>query len=236
MDVESSLGVSHGFCYPFKTMMQTLAAYLHSYTLCLLRPRLMLDWLQHGIPPYGDEELPRPELSYQIGVSWALAIVQGIARLMIANVLVQLFLSYQNEDNLFSTFVDAQDGLFPYYILVFSSALDLIFFPILTLVMTEVWSFILRLYAGFLEVEGDHQDIATDITNVALSSHFFLILPVIGVFFQQLAWLYLLYVGCRHRLGASRALSLIILITPTVVILMVTCLLVLGLFYLFAAS
>lgn len=217
-------------------MMQSLLDYLHTYTLCLLKPRQMLDWLKYNVSPHQEENLPQPELGYQLGVSWAFAIVQGLSRLLVANMLVQLFLNFQDDDLFFSTLVDREDGLFPYYILVFSSALDLIFFPILTLVVTEVWNLILRLYAGFLQVEGEPQEMASDITKVALSSHFFLLLPVIGPLFQQLAWLYLLYVGCRHRLGASRSLSVIILITPTVIMLMGVSVVVLGLFYLFAAS
>lgn len=217
-------------------MMQTLIPYLHSYALCLLKPRLMLDWLGHNLAPYGDAGIPKPEVSHQIGISWVLAALQAIARLLVANVFIQLFLNFQESDHFLAAFVDTESGLLPYYILVFSTALDLIFFPILTLVVTEVWNVVFRFYAKALKHTEDPSDIASDITNVALSSHFFLVLPIIGPVFQQLAWLYLLYVGCRHRLGASRSLSLVILVTPTIVMLMGVSLLVLGLFYLFAVS
>mgnify|MGYP001627361022 CR=1 FL=1 len=211
--------------------MQALWPYLHSYALCLLKPRQMLDWLAHGIRPYGDEgELERPDLVSQVALSWAMALVQGFARLLMANVLVQLFLAYHNHNDLFSFFIDVQDGLFPYYFLVLSTALDLVFFPILTLVQTQVWAFVLRLYARALHLPGDEGDIAEQVTNVALSSHFFLLVPIIGPVFQQLSWLYLLYVGCRHRLGASRSLSIVILLTPTVVTLMLVSLVIFGVF------
>ena len=217
--------------------MSQIVTYIHGYILCLLRPRAALDWLQHGVAPYaqGETELPRPEITSQVALSWAMAIIQGIARLMLANMMVQLFLYFQNENDFFYALVDTEDGLFPYYLLLFSTAIDLIFFPILTLVVTEFWNFLLRLYAMFLGIEGDRAELARDITTVALSSNFFLVVPVIGVVFQQLAWLYLLYVGCRHRMGASRALSIVILITPTVFLLMGISMVVLGIFYLIAA-
>lgn len=214
--------------------MNNVLPYLHSYALCLLRPRVMLDWLRHGIAPYadGEHELPQPELTGQLAVSWMFAVIQGIVRILLANFMVQLFLHYQNEDNFFYSFVDVEDGLFPYYVLLFTTALDLVFFPILTLIVTEFWNFILRQYARWLKVEGDVDDIARDITTVALSSHFFLVLPVIGVVFQQIAWVYLLYVGCRHHLQATRLLSIVILITPTVLMLMSISVFSLAIFYL----
>lgn len=214
--------------------MNNVLPYLHSYALCLLRPRVMLDWLRHGIAPYadGEHELPQPELTGQLAVSWMFAVIQGIVRILLANFMVQLFLRYQNEDNFFYSFVDVEDGLFPYYVLLFTTALDLVFFPILTLIVTEFWNFILRQYARWLKVEGDVDDVARDITTVALSSHFFLVLPVIGVVFQQIAWVYLLYVGCRHHLQATRLLSIVILITPTVLMLMSISVFSLAIFYL----
>ncbi len=214
--------------------MNNVLPYLHSYALCLLRPRVMLDWLRHGIAPYadGEHELPQPELTGQLAVSWMFAVIQGIVRILLANFMVQLFLHYQNEDNFFYSFVDVEDGLFPYYVLLFTTALDLVFFPILTLIVTEFWNFILRQYARWLKVDGDVDDIARDITTVALSSHFFLVLPVIGVVFQQIAWVYLLYVGCRHHLQATRLLSIVILITPTVLMLMSISVFSLAIFYL----
>jgi hypothetical protein len=194
----------------------------------------MLDWLGQGISPYPEDqhELAEPDLTGQLSVSWMFAVLQGIVRLMMANFMVQLFLHYQNDENFFYSLVDVQDGLFPYYVLLFTTALDLVFFPILTLVVTEFWNFILRQYARWLQVEGDHDDIARDITTVALSSHFFLVLPIIGVVFQQIAWIYLLYVGCRHRLQATRLLSVLILITPMVLMLMSISLISLAVFYL----
>ena len=216
--------------------MSALLPYFHSYVLCLLKPRAVLDWLKLGIEPdlARGLALPNPELTGQVAVSWVFALIQGLARLMLANLLVQLFLYYQNDSDFFYALVDVEDGLFPYYVMLFTTALDLVFFPILTLVVTEFWNVILRQYARWLQVEGDPGDCARDITTVALSSNFFLLLPIIGVVFQQLAWLYLLYVGARHQLGASRTLAVLILLTPTVLMLAGLSLLVLVAFCLIA--
>jgi hypothetical protein len=213
--------------------MAAIYPYFHSYFLCLFKPKLMLDWLRHGITPFSDYQLPYPEVGVQIGISWSFAIIQGIARLLMANLVLQLFLHYQNTSDFFYALIDVKDALFPYYFLLFSTALDLVFFPILALINTEIWNFILRFYARWLGVEGNRDEIVRDITSVALSSHFFLIIPIIGVVFQQLAWMVLLFIGCRHQLGASRTLAFLILMTPNVVILMGVSLLALVIFCLF---
>jgi hypothetical protein len=105
----------------------------------------------------------------------------------------------------------------------------------MTLVSTELWNFVLKLYANWLKVEGDRDELVRDVTSVALSSNFFLVVPIIGVIFQQISWMILLYIGCRHQLGASRSLAFLILMTPTVVMLMGVSLLALGIFYLIVA-
>lgn len=215
--------------------MNAIFPYFHSYALCLLRPKLMLDWLRFGIAPYADRELPYPEVGVQIGISWSFAILQGLSRLMLANMMMHLFIHFQNSNDFFYALVDVQDGLFPYYFLIVTTALDLVFFPILALIRTELWNFILKFYANRLQVKGDRDDLVRDITSVALSSNFFLVVPIIGVVFQQISWMILLYVGCRHQLGATRSLAFLILMTPTVVMLMGVSLLALGIFYLMMA-
>ena len=215
--------------------MNALLPYFHSYALCLLKPKLMLDWMRFGIAPYADDNLPYPEVGVQIGISWSFSIIQGLSRIVLANLMMHLFIHFQNENDFFYALVDVQDGLFPFYFLLFTTALDLVFFPIVALITTELWNFILKFYANRLQVEGDRDGIVRDITSVALSSNFFLVVPIIGVVFQKITWMILLYIGCRHNLGASRSLAVLILMTPTVVMLMGVSLLALGIFYLIMA-
>lgn len=215
--------------------MNAILPYFHSYALCLLRPKMMLDWLKYGIAPYADRELPYPEVGVQIGISWSFAILQGLSRLVLANMMMHLFIHFQNSNDFFYALVDVQDGLFPYYFLIVTTALDLVFFPIVALITTELWNFVLKFYANRLQIDGDRDELVRDITSVALSSNFFLVVPIIGVVFQQLSWMILLYIGCRHQLGATRSLSFLILMTPTVVMLMGVSLLALGIFYLMMA-
>ncbi len=209
-----------------------LRDHLHIYGFSLMRPGRVHDWLRRGVPLWEGAELPRPGLTEFLGMSWAMAVVQGMSKLLLANLLIQAFLSFQNEGGAFFSLVETQDGLWPYYVLVFSTALDIVFFPILTLVITGFWNFVIRIFGGFLGLEEDREERAEQITTVALSSHAFLLLPVLGPFLQKIAWFFLAYVGLRRNLGASRSLSVVILLTPTVVSAMFISLVALAVFYL----
>ena len=209
-------------------MMKSLIDYAHTYFLCLMRPGRMHDWLKHGIPLWEGEVLPpEPTLAQQLGLSWAFAVLQGISKLVLLNVILQALLSYQNENGFFFDLVDTQNGLIPYYVMLFSTSLDIIFFPVITLIITEFWVWVVGLFARWMHAEGESTEIAHQVTNVALSSNFFLAVPIIGVFLQKIAWLFLMYTGLRRNLGATRSLTIVILIAPTVLFLMAIALMVL---------
>lgn len=214
--------------------MRSLSLYVHSYLLCLLRPGLVHDWFKHGISPWSDvPDLPRPSLAEFIGMSWAMAVVQGFSKLLLANLIIHSFLALQNDGGLFLQMVDSGSGLLPYYLLLFSTSLDLIFFPIMALVTLEFWKWILRAFGLFMGLsEEQRKASAEEVTLVALSSNFFLGVPVLGPFLQKLAWLFLMYVGLRRNLGASRGLSFVILLTPLFMLAAILALLALGIFYL----
>ncbi len=64
-------------------------------------------------------------------------------------------------------FIDTTSELVPYYLLVFSTALDLIFFPVLTLVVTQFWNMVLRFFGYLMGLEKEERgDIADDVTVV----------------------------------------------------------------------
>ena len=67
-----------------------------------------------------------------------------------------------------------------YYFFLFSAALDIIFYPIGAIVVTEVWNWVIKLYAKWLNPELPADEIAQQITTSALSSNLFNIVPFAG--------------------------------------------------------
>jgi hypothetical protein len=123
-------------------------------------------------------------------------------------------------------------GFSTYYFLLFSASLDIIFFPITALIMTEVWSWMIRLYSKWLNPDLPHEEIADQVSTHALSANLFSIIPFLGDLIQSGLYYFLLYAGLRSNLGASRSLAWVILLTPTLLAMMVLSLLGFAFFYL----
>lgn len=171
-------------------------------------------------------------LAESLGISWIFAILRGLARIIILNFFLHSFLSMQSEQFPFLQELLQSSGTSSYYFFLFSAALDIIFFPIGTIVMTEVWAWIIRKYSEWLNPELPHEDIADQITTHALASNLFSIIPFIGDVIQGILYYFLLYAGLRSNLGATRSLAWVILLTPTLFLLMTFSTLLFIIFYL----
>ncbi len=184
--------------------------------------------------PHHEGHLYEPlTLAESLGISWIFAILRGLGRVLVLNFFLQAFLSMQNDNFPFLQELIESSGSSTYYFLLFSAALDIIFFPIGAIVMTEVWTWIIRKYAQMLNSELPHEDIASQITTHALSANLFSIIPFIGDLVLFFLYYFLLYAGLRSNLGASRSLAAVILLTPLVFMAMMISLLVVILFCLF---
>lgn len=208
-----------------------------TYLMTLVHPFRIHQQFRHNLPlPNQDGHLFEPlSLAESIGISWVFAIIRGLFKIMIINFLLQSFLAMQSAD--FSILQDLvqSSGFSTYYFLLFSAALDIIFFPIGAILITQLWSWVIRTYAKWLNPELPGEEIADQITVGALSSNLFNIIPFIGDVIQFFLYTFLLYAGLRSNLGTSRSLAMVILLTPTIFFLMTLSLISFLFFYLVTA-
>lgn len=204
--------------------------------MVLVHPFRIHQQFRHELPiPNHEGHIYEPlTLAESLGISWVFAILRGLGRIIILNFFLHSFLTMQSENFPFLQEMLKNSGTSSYYFFLFSAALDIIFFPIGTIVMTEVWAWIIRKYSQWLNPELPHDDIADQITTHALSSNLFSIIPFLGDLIQALLYYFLLYAGLRSNLGASRSLAWVILLTPTVILLMTFSIVMFMLFYLVA--
>ena len=202
--------------------------------MVLVHPFRIHQQFRFNLPiPNHDGHIYRPlTLAESLGISWVFAILRGLGKIIVMNFFLHSFVSMQSE-----TFPVLQELLqsssySTYYFLLFSAALDIIFFPIATLVMTEVWSWMIKKYAGWLNPDLPAEEIADQITTHALSANLFMIIPFIGDVIQSVLYFFLLYAGIRSNLGASRSLAWVILLTPTILFAMILSFLFFIIFYL----
>lgn len=207
---------------------------IETYFMVLVHPFRIHQQFRHALPiPNHDGHLYQPlTLAESIGISWIFAIIRGLAKIIIMNFFLQSFIQMQSKNFPFLEELLKSSGTSTYYFLLFSAALDLIFFPIGMIVMTEVWSWVIRKYATWLNENLPAEEIADQITTHALSSNLFSIIPFVGDIIQTGLYYFLLYAGIRSNLGASRSLTWVILLTPTILLLMFMSLMAFIIFYL----
>ena len=217
--------------------MKNLIQLIETYFMVLVHPFRIHQQFRFNLPlPNHDGHIYAPlTLAESLGISWIFAIMRGLGKIIILNFFLHSFMNMQSENFPFLQDLLRGSGSSTYYFLLFSAALDIIFFPVSTIVLTEVWAWIIKKYASYLNPDLPADDIADQITTHALSSNIFAIIPFIGDLIQSALYYFLLYAGIRSNLGASRSLAVVILLTPTLAFFMVLSLVFFLIFYLVAA-
>ena len=214
--------------------MKSILDLLETYLMVLVHPFRIHQQFRYqvALPGHDNHFFAPLKLSEALGISWVFAIIRGLAKLVLMNFFLQSFINMQSDSFPILQDLIISSGVSSYYFLLFSASLDIIFFPITALIMTEVWSWMIRLYSKWLNPDLPDEEIADQISTHALSSNLFSIIPFLGDLVQSGLYYFLLYAGLRSNLGASRSLAWVILLTPTLLAMMVLSLLGFAFFYL----
>lgn len=149
-----------------------------------------------------------------IGASWIFIVINGFFRILLINFTLIMFFEFTElGDGLIGQLIHNKNYS-GFYFLILSTVLDVVFFPVLTLIIVHFWEFIIKVYGRFLGIESDLDQKARDILTVSLSSNIFMVIPIFGDFCQKLASIFLMFTGIRQQFGTTTALSLCILMTP----------------------
>ncbi len=102
-------------------------------------------------------------------------------------------------------------------VLLYSTLLWVVLFPLGAWVTMKFWSLLLGFFAKLFMVEEEHLgEVCDEVARTTLVSNFFLIIPIIGDLLKQVSsWIYL-YAGCRANLGLSRIQSMIVIVSPII--------------------
>ncbi len=214
--------------------MEKIKEIFETYLMTLVHPFRIHQQFRHQLPlPSQDGHLYRPlTLAEGLGVSWIFVILRGLGKIIIMVAFLNFFMSLQSPEFPFLQDLIRSSSITAYSFLLFSAALDIIFFPIGAIIMTEFWAWVIRTYSGWLNPDQDADTIADQITVHALSSNLFSMIPILGDLIQPILYYFLLYAGIRSNLGATRSLTFIVLITPTLLIGMFLSVMALAIFYL----
>lgn len=178
----------HYLIHPFKTHEQ----FLHP------------DRFESDLPEYS---------SYQsLGISWVFAVINGLGRVVVLNFVLVMIVNLMRDTEL-SAIINIGE-ISSLYLIILSTALDVIFFPLFGFFIIQFWDIIIRAIAYLLETPGNLALKADRIISVYLSANIFRIVPILGGPIKTFAGMVLMYAGLRRQLNASPLLSICIILTP----------------------
>lgn len=198
--------------------MNSFKDILETYFTVLVHPFKVHGQFRFEMSSTSEYSLKPLSLAEAIGVSWIFNLLRGFLKIVILNFFIITVGKSFSAMELGGLFSEGMSRGYSFFVL--SSALDILFFPIAALIINSYWAWFIRLFIRWLNPDLDREKIAEQITTHALSSHVLGIIPFIGELFQFFCYYFLLYAGLRANLGASRSFSLVVLVSPFLLIFM----------------
>lgn len=104
---------------------------------------------------------------------------------------------------------------------IFMIIFDVILFPLTIWFYAKFWGVVIRFFGQLFDVEGDLNEMSEQIVNHSLSSHLFLVIPIFGEMVKHLAGLTLIYAGLKKNMQLSTLQSLMVLVSPLMLLLFI---------------
>ena len=173
------------------------------------------------------ESRQEKQIDNQVGVSWfdSLLVSWFFNILQIFYILLgmllglEIFESFSSENSLLSPFLLDANIKKIILLLFFQGVL----FPVSFWITSTFWSLLIKSFAKIFEKdEGDMQEVADEIISTSLTSHAFLIIPILGQGLFKVGTLIYLFAGLRKNLGMSVLQSFIVILCPLILLLLMT--------------
>ena len=170
-----------------------------------------------------DHEVLKLSVYESLGASWLFIVINGIFRIFLLNLVLVGILDLINDSEIASLGLIDLTDVPAYSFLVLSAVLDVVFYPLFGLFIIQFWEIIIKFFAKILQVKGDLTMIAQDILSVSFSCKILNVIPIFGGSLSSLANFILMYAGLRSRLYSSPVLSVLIILSPLLILLFFVC-------------
>jgi hypothetical protein len=144
-----------------------------------------------------------------LSISWMMYLFKAAYGVLSLYLSYQLYLAYDVEASFLS-----QLKFNSQRVLLFIILLKVVLFPLSFWVYTKFWVNIIKLFAGLFEVKGDVEKISNQIVNNSMTTHTFLIVPLVGEILSHVAGIIYLFGGLRKNMELSITQALSVLIFP----------------------
>lgn len=197
------------FLHPFKT---------HGELRDAREKRLVEEWSKPLTLAENSEdtEVESSRLSFfdALSVSWLLYIIRGFYALAALHLGFHAF-SFIQESRITEHLIpNLNIGM--QKLALFVIILKIIFFPLGLWIYCKFWQFIISFFANLFEAPGDIDEISEEIVNQSLSSRLFYTIPILGDLGVTLSALFFLFAGLRRNLGLNPLQSMMVIISPVI--------------------
>jgi hypothetical protein len=170
-----------------------------------------------------DENQIKLNLQDSILISWIFHILRGLIQVIFFYFIIETLKISTGDfivDGLLSAFI-ATEKFTSVFFFIIPTVLELLFFPIVSYFYCEFWIYLLKHSFRLASLNERREELAEQIVVRANTSHVFSVVPIIGEFFQKLAFIFYLYQGLRRSAYLSRFESIIIVLSPLLIVLFV---------------
>ena len=168
-----------------------------------------------------DDTVEERELSLEevISVSWVFVLVRAFYVLISVNLGISFFNTEAVDDSVFDGFF-ATPVFQAQKIILFSIIAEIVLFPLVVIIYVKFWEVIIKFFARLFGSEENVPTAVDQITISAVSSNFFLLIPIFGETLRHLAGLFYLFVGMKKNLNFTSLQSIITLASPLILLMM----------------
>lgn len=111
----------------------------------------------------------------------------------------------------------AVSSLFQKKITLIVLLFEVVLFPLSAWVYIKFWKIVITFFKNIFDKEIEEETIDEVLTN-SLVGNFFLIIPVIGKMIKQVASVFYIFLGLKHNIRFSAMQSLIVIVSPLILV------------------
>lgn len=225
------------FLHPFKNQEELRQLRTNGTELAGARSlRLAGELLVDEVPTnFEIEETVTLKFDEILGVSWFFAAIEGFYAILALH-LGQVFFQSWSAPNDLALLLPVDTTLYTQRVLLTAALAKVTFFPIIFWFYAKFWKVLIKFFAGLFQIEGNLNKISDQIVNQSMTSHLMLAIPIFGKMLRHLAGLLHLFAGLRNNMQMTVLQSVVIILSPAVIMTMISSFFMVTILYLISVS
>lgn len=173
--------------------------------------------------PTSHEIIERHTLGFVevMGVSWFFIAIEAFYAVMALHFGNLFFQSWNSPQDL-ALLLPVDLSLYSHKAMLTAALAKVAFFPLIFWLWANAWKFLIRFFARLFQVEGDLYKMSEQIVNQSMTSHSMLAIPIFGRLLRHLSGFVHIFAGLRENMGMSVLQSVIVIVSPAVIMTMAT--------------